>query len=163
MQSPCPIFYLMAITLDILKEKLINQVRIYLSDFPYYNRLIGDEENERDTIELAIDMSIDRFNNAEVPRTGFDFSNFPSLVIMIYGAVLELLQMKGILYSRNRLNYSDGGIQVAINDKATEYMQWARAMQQTYDRLVMDKKKELNAAACWGGIASEYASVDYWY
>ena len=153
----------MAITPDLRKEKLINQVRIYLSDFPYYNRLIGSEENEKETIELSIDMSVDRFNLAETPTTGFDLTNFPSLVILIYGSVIELLQMKGILYSRNRLNYSDGGIQVAINDKAGEYMQWARAMQQTYDRLVIDKKKELNAAAAWGGIPSEYATVDYWY
>lgn len=153
----------MALDFNLVKQKVINQVRIYLSDFPFMNRLLPGEESDDDAIELAIDLSIDNFNNAEVPTTYFNLSNFPSLKILIHGAVIELLQMKGILYSRNRLNYSDGGIQVAINDKAAEYMQWARAMQQTYDRLVMNKKMELNAAACWGGIASEYSTTDYWY
>lgn len=153
----------MAVTVDRLRELRIRQVRAYLSDFPYMNRLLPGEESDKDKIELAIDLSVDNFNNAEWFSMGFELSNFPSLKILIFGAVIELLRMAGILYSRNRLNYSDGGIQVAINDKAPEYMQWAQAMERTYDRLVGNKRIALNAAACWGGVPSEYATVDYWY
>lgn len=153
----------MAISVDTLRELRKRQVRTYLSDFPFMNRLLGIEESDEDMMELAIDMSIDNFNNAETPTTSFGLSNFPSLKILIYGAVLEILQAKGILYSRNRLNYSDGGIQISVNDKAPEYMQWARAIQQTYDRLVMNKKMEINMSYAWGGVPSEYATVDYWY
>ena len=153
----------MALPIDLLREMRIRQVRVFLSDFPHKNRLLGFEESDKDDIELAIDLSIDNFNNAEVPQTLFDLSSFPSLKILIYGAVIELLQMKGISYSRNRLNYSDGGVQVAINDKAPEYMNWARAMTATYDRLVVNKKISMNAESAWGGVPSEYATVDYWY
>lgn len=153
----------MPVTLDKLREMRINQVRIFLSDFPHMNRLLPGEESDKDTIELAVDLSIDNFNNAEGFQTGFSLATFPSLKILIYGAVIEILKMKGILYSRNRLNYTDGGVQVAINDKAPEYMQWATAMERTYDRLVVNKKIALNAAAAWGGVPSEYSSVDYWY
>lgn len=153
----------MALPINVLRKLRIKQVRTYLSDFPFKNRLLGFEESDDDDLELAIDMSIDRFNNAEVPQTEFDLTNFPSLTILIYGAIIELLQMKGIWYSRNRLNYSNGGIQVAINDKAPEYMKWAGSIAQTYDRLTVNKKMSINIGAGWGGVPSEYSSTDYWY
>ena len=153
----------MAIDLDTLRELRIRQVRVFLSDFPYKNRLLGTEESDRDDIELALDLSVDNFNNAEVPKTSFALANFPSLRVLIYGAVIELLTMKGILYSRNRLNYSDGGIQVAVNDKAPEYTQWLNAMLRTNERLTANLKLSLNVANAWGGVPSEYATTDYWY
>ena len=127
------------------------------------NRLLGTEETDAKELELALDMSIDGFNNTIMPMTSYDESTFPSFYLLVEGAVIECLRMAGICYSRNRLTYNDQGVVVTVNDKAPEYTGWIQGLVQDYFMRAQKLKQFLNLRNAWGGVSSEYATVSFWY
>lgn len=134
--------------------------RLYMRDFRQFNALIDDEETPDSIMDLCISLTVDDFNTTP-PNTGFDIVNFPSKYLLLIGTVIQVLRSAGILQSRNRLNYSDGGITVSTSDKAPEYQAWIDRMQREYEDKKKRLKRSLNAEAAYGGIFSEYSYVNY--
>ena len=135
-------------------------VRLYMRDFIQFNALVDDEETPDSIIDLCVWLTISDFNTT-APLTNFPLASFPSLYLLHLGTVLQVMRSAGILQSRNRLNYSDGGITVATSDKAPEYMQWITLMINEYEGKKKVLKRSLNAASAYGGIFSEYSYVNY--
>jgi len=126
------------------REDYINMVYKFVRDSEPLNKLLNfKKESDPETMALYVDMALDNFNT-EPPQTSFTFETFPSMNLLIKGAVIELLISNGLLQSRNRLNYSDGGISVQVSDKAGEYMQWINFLVQDYYRKLMKIKEEIN-------------------
>jgi hypothetical protein len=82
------------------------------------------------------------------------------------GTAVALMQSVGILQTRNFLQFSDGGISVAVSDKAPMWMQWIRDFQTKYEQEKVQRKVSLNIAQVLGvfsGVHTEYFFVNGWF
>jgi len=135
-------------------------VRLYLRDLREFNTLIDAEETPDSIIDLCIQLALDDYN-VTAPLTRFSIDNFPAPSILFKGTIIETLRSAGLLQSRNELNYSDGGITVASSNRAPSYQRWIEHFQKDYEDKKLNHKIFLNAQNAYGGIHSEYLSVNY--
>lgn len=148
---------------DIRIEEFINNVRLFLRDYRELNRLIDGVEHSNRQIVWAIMDCLDDFNTTP-PFTQYTLFNFPSRSLLLRGVACSLLESLGILQTRNHLNFSDGGLQVGINDK-TEYIQrWLQLLKNQYEEKKMKMKIAINIEQAWGGGShSEYLFAASYY
>lgn len=147
---------------DMNKDDMVETLRRFLKDYGELNRILDrDRELEDDDLEQALEMAVDEFDMMP-PILSIDFSvdNFPSKSLLLHGAAIWALESAGILQSRNRLNYSDGGIQVQVSDKAQSYQSWIQMFLQRYQRRAKQIKRQLNLERAYGNVHSEYLDVD---
>jgi hypothetical protein len=136
-------------------EAFAGKVRLYLRDFIENNRLIKDEETSDIMLDMHRELAIEDFNTTP-HTTNFSLSNFPSMYLLLIGTVIQVLRSSGISQSRNRLNYNDGGISVAVSDKAGEYQSWIASMLNEYERKKRELKISINITSGFGHVPSEY-------
>ena len=144
-------------------NSVVQQIRSFTRDYPELNRLIAGEESSNRQIIWAIFDTLDDYNTTP-PFTLHDVGNFPSKSLLVRGAVCSLLESIGLLQTRNHLTFSDGGIQVGINDKTPFIQSWLQVFRNAYE----DKKQKLKVAynieTAWGGgVFSEFRFVNNFY
>lgn len=138
-------------------------LRLFLNDTAELNRLIRQEESNSEKLDLAIRLTLDDWNITPPLLSAVTITTYPSIYLLIHGAAIQTLKSAGILQSRNRLEYSSGGITVRTFDKTELYQSWILQFYQDYERKKMDLKKFQNIEASWpGGLHSEYQQI-YWY
>ena len=142
-------------------EDITAKVRSIMRDKPEFNALLSGQETDDTLIELCIDLTVDDFKWTTPQIGDFNLNNFPSLYILVYGTVINVLRSAGMLQSRNNLNYSDGGITVASSDKAGEYQSWIDRFHNEIETKKKTLKMQLNAQQCYGGQFSEYYFLEY--
>jgi len=108
---------------------------------------------------MAIEDSLDDWNTTPPPIPHVTYNSHPSRRLLIRGAVIEILESAGILMSRNRLDYSDGGVTVRVSDKAQDYSQWIDRFINRYEKKKYEIKKTINIQRGWGSVASEYEQI----
>ena len=140
-------------------EGLVDAVRTFLRDFPEENRLLPSVESSDPYIRLCIAMIVDDFNRTP-PVTNFRLNSFPSYYLLIIGSVIQVLRSAGLKYSRNRLNYNEGGVQVATSDKAGDYQSWIASFFNEYERKKRELKIAINLRQAFGSMPSEYVFLD---
>ena len=140
------------------EEELVKMLRTFLGDTPEDNKLIPDKELSDDKLRLALNMALDEYNNTP-PFEQRTFLTFPSLTIMLHGGAIQALVMAGIIQTRNHLNFSDGGIQEVISDKAPGYQGWIQNLMGKYSSEVLNIKTSLNMERNFGVISSPYGNV----
>lgn len=145
-------------------DAFVNMVRTFMRDYPELNRLIAGAESSNRQIAWAVLDTLDDFNS-EPPYIGdFGLDNFPSMSLLIRGTVCSLLESIGLLQTRNHISFSDGGIQVGINDKTPFIQSWLQMFRNSYE----DKKRKFKTARnienAWGGsVSSELRVVqNFW-
>jgi hypothetical protein len=139
-------------------------LRLFLNDTPELNRLIRQQESDDTKLDLAIDLAIDDFNITTPILSAYKITNFPSIYLLMYGAVIQVLRSAGILQSRNELAYSSGGVSVRIFDKTQLYQSWIAQFVADYERKKSNMKISFNIAnALAGGVASEYSILNYFW
>jgi hypothetical protein len=148
---------------DIKLQEFVNQVRLFMRDYRELNRLIDGVEHSNRQIVWAIMDCLDDFNTTP-PFTQFTLFTFPSRSLLLRGVACSLLESLGILQTRNHLNFSDGGLQVGINDK-TQYIQsWLQLMKNQYEEKKLRIKVAYNIETAWGGgVFSEYRFINNFY
>ena len=57
----------------------------------------------------------------------------------------------------------DGGITVAVYDRAQDYQAWANQFVSDYERKKIEVKKAINIEGGWGSVSSEYAEINTWW
>ena len=145
-------------------EDFVNQVRLFLRDYPELNRLIAGVENSNRQIVWAVMDALDDYNNATPPFTHFSVSNFPSRHLLLRGTVISLLESVGLLQTRNQLSFNDGGITVGINDKTPYIQNWLQLFRQSYEEKKLKLKIAYNIESAWGGgVFSEYRFTNNFY
>jgi hypothetical protein len=145
-------------------NNFINQVRVFMRDYPELNRLIAGEESSNRQIAWAIFDTLDDFSSTPPFIGTYGLSNFPSKSKLIRGTVCSLLQSIGLLQTRNHLTFSDGGIQVGINDKTPLIQSWLQMFKNDYEDWKIKAKVAINIESAWGGgIFSEYRFVNNFY
>jgi hypothetical protein len=140
------------------KDELLAMLRAFLGDTAEENKLIPDEELSNDKLKLALELALDEYNNTP-PFEARTFETFPSLAIIIHGAAIQALIMAGLVQSRNFLNFSDGGVQEVISDKAQAYQSWIGNLVTAYRDEALSVKTALNMEQNFSVIPSPYGNV----
>lgn len=148
----------MGFTTEFVREDL----RGYLRDSSGMNNLLRDStENSDSDLDRAVRFGLMAFNMT-APLTGYTLGNLPNeaYYFIINEAAIQIMISAGFLESRNRLNYSNGGLTVADHDKAGPYQSWIQVLRQFF---MQEKQYKISAniAACWGNIQSELSSYRY--
>lgn len=146
-----------------LLTKIISVIRTKLRDHPELNRLIDGVETSDAEIGLAIVGVVSDWNSTPPLLGNVRFETFPSLNLLLQGAMIEIVESVILLQIRNQLNYNDGqAISGGLSDKAPILMQWVDRQKASYDAKKRQLKKALNinGALNQGGLASEYAIID---
>jgi hypothetical protein len=139
----------------------IQTMRLWMRDYPHLNRLIRGEESSNRLIAWAVVDFLSDFNGTPPLLGQYTLEQmldmgFASLAR--YGTAIALIQSVGFLQTRNQLNFSDGGINVAINDKTPMLIQWLDRMQSKYEQDKIKVKVSLNINNILGeaGVHSEF-------
>lgn len=141
----------------------VPEVRAYLRDFPELNRLIQGEESSNRMIHYCVRLAVDEYNTTP-PLTTYGITNFPSRFVLLHLTIIHLLHSVGILHSRNRFSYSDGGFSVETEQQEALYQRWIQLMRSQVQPLMEKQKIALNIERGWGaGVGSEYGWIHGWY
>jgi hypothetical protein len=144
-------------------ENFVPEVRGYMRDFPALNRLIHGEESSDRLIEYCVRLAIDEFNTYP-PLTTHTISGFPSRTVLLQLTMIYLLQSVGILHSRNRIAYNDGGFSVETEQQDSLYQNWIQLLRSQVMPRLERLKVAMNIESGWGaGVGSEYGWIHGWY
>ena len=144
-------------------EAFKSEVRAYIRDFPELNRLITGEESSDRMIQYCIFLALDEYNTTP-PLTSNTVIDFPSRIILIQLTLIHLLTSVGILKSRNRFVYNDGGFSVQTEQQDASYLQWISLLRSQVEPKLTRLKVALNISGGYGAaLPSEYAWINSWY
>lgn len=146
----------------------VQTVRLFMRDHPQLNRLVKGEESSDRMIAWAIYDFLSDFAGTPPPLGYFSLEDLfmqHQQAFALRGTVCALLESVGILQTRNHLNFSDGGMSVAVSDKAPLLLQWISTFRNKYEQDKLRIKVSLNIeyAMTGGGVHSEYFFTNGWY
>jgi hypothetical protein len=147
-------------------RNFVYTVRTYTRDYPELNRLIRGEESTDRQIAWAILDALEDFNGTPPIMTlTLDYllkRHQHSLLLRM--TVITLIESVGLLQTRNHLNYSDGGINVGVNDKTPLLMNWLNYYKSTTEQMKQRVKVAFNIESILGpgnsGVHSELWSIN---
>ena len=145
-------------------ENLIQQVRLYLRDYPQLNRLIRGEESSDRTIAYALQDACNDWNSTPPLIGNVDVLSHPAPNLLVRCASATLLQSVSFLQTRNNLSYSDGEVNVNSSSRGPELRQAAGMLLQDYEMKKQRLKIALNIEGAWGsGTFSDLAVANGYY
>lgn len=147
----------------------VQVVRSYMRDMPELNRLTAGQETGDRMIAWCVLDALSRFNGTphfttysleEVLQRNQQF-------LMLRLTVIAVIESVGLLQTRNHINYSDGGLNVGVNDKTPLLMNWLQYYRSFTDQLLQRVKVALNIEGILGpsnqGVHSEYWAINLSY
>jgi hypothetical protein len=147
----------------------VQVVRLYTRDFPELNRIVSGEESSDRQIAWAIYDAMSDFNGT--PHfTAFTLEdilqrNQHSLILRM--TTIALIESVGLLQTRNHINYSNGGINVGVNDKTPLLMNWLQYFKAFTEQMKQRVKVAINIEGILGpsnsGVHSELWAVNATY
>lgn len=150
-------------------RSFVEITRLYLRDHPELNRLVrGEESSDRQTAWAVLD-ALSNFNGTP-PLSAFTLEellmrNQHSLLLRM--TVIALLESVALLQIRNHINYSNGGINVGVNDKAPMILQWLQYYRSYTEQMKLRVKVAMNIESILGpsnsGVHSELWAVNATY
>jgi len=148
----------------------VQLVRLYHRDFPELNRIVANEESSDRQIAWAVADAIADFNgtphftHVTIEDLLFGLSQHNLLLRM---TTISLIESVGLLQTRNHINYSNGGINVGVNDKTPLLMNWLQYFMAKTEQMKQRVKVAMNIGSILGpsnqGIHSELWSVNATY
>jgi hypothetical protein len=145
-------------------ESFTQEVRDYIRDFPELNRLIRGAETSNRLIQYCAWLAIDEYNTTPPLMGTYSIANFPSRSILLQLTIVYILMSSGILHSRNRFSYNDGGYQVETEQQEALYQRWIQLIRSQMQPRLQQLKVAMNIEAAWGGgVGSEYGWIHGWY
>jgi hypothetical protein len=139
----------------------VDEVREYLSDYVANNRLLDGEEFSDTFISICMSLAVDEYNMVP-PFSSSTVVNFPSKSILMNGTLYKMFEGKAALYGRNTLTYSDGGLQIPVEEKCDMYRQLSSDFQNIFLGQVKPLKIHLNMESGWGTFSSDEAMFPIW-
>ena len=114
-------------------------------------------------IGYCVYLAIEEFNETG-HTTGFGIADFPSRGILLQLTITHMLMSVGILKSRNKFNYSDGGWTSETEQQDGLYQNWINLIRSQVTPRMQHVKIRMNIAGGWGaGLPSEYGLINGWY
>ena len=145
------------------EDQFPDEVRSFMRDHPELNRLISGGESSTRLIEDCMWLALDEWNTTP-PLMNHRVENFPSRVLLLQLTLCHLLTSVGILRSRNRFRYNEGGFSAETDSQDGLYQRWIQLLRAQAAPGMQSLKVSMNIASGWGGgIGSDYAFVHGWY
>ena len=150
-------------------KAFVATVRTFLRDHPELNRLIAGQESNDRLILWAILDALDNFNGTPhfTNLSLDDLIQLNQRSLMLRMTVVSLLESVGLLQTRNHINYSDGGLNVGVNDKTPLIMNWLQYFKSFTEQKMQRVKVSINIGSILGssnrGVHSELWSVSSSY
>lgn len=144
-------------------------VRAYLRDMPELNRLLAGEETGDRFIAWAILDAMARFNGTPhfTTLTFDDLLQLNQHWLLLRMTVETILESVGLLQTRNHINYSNGGINVGVNDKTPMIQAWLQMFSARTEQMITRVKVAININGILGpenvGVHSELWAVNSTY
>lgn len=139
----------------------VDEIREFSSDYAPNNYLIDGEEFSNTYLTMCISLAVDVFNNM-TPVSGYKVGNFPSKSILLWGTLWHMFEGKAVLLARNTMNYSDGGIQIPIEERAELYKNLAAGFHANFDTAAKALKIQQNMETGWGSLSGDSAYFPDW-
>lgn len=139
----------------------IEDVQEYIRDRAENNLLLDGEEFTPVVISLAMDLAVSAYN-AMPPYTTYTVGSFTNKDIMMSGTLWKMFAGQAALLARNTMNYSDGGIQIPVEERFQLYESLAQMYQSDFLTNTRALKTHLNLEAGWGGVGSDYGNFPIW-
>lgn len=130
------------------------EIKTFIQDFPQNNYLLDGVEFSDSQLSLCIELAIDDFNRM-TPISKYNILSFPSKSILLYGSLGHLFNGQMALLGRNTMSYSDGGIQIPIEERMQLYQQMATMYSDIFRDSSLKFKITLNMESGWGEVASD--------
>lgn len=148
----------------------VQMVRAYTRDIPELNRIVSGEESSDRQIAWAVLDALADFNGTP-PFLGTaaleDLLQYNQHALLRRMTTISLIESVGLLQTRNHINYSDGGLNVGVNDKTPLLMNWLQYFKSSTDQMKQRVKVALNIQGILGpsnaGVFSEYWAVNATY
>lgn len=148
----------------------VQMVRAYMRDQPELNRIVRGQESTDRQIAWAVMDALSDFNGTP-PFLGTasleDLLGRNQQALLLRMTVIALIESVGLLQTRNHLNYSNGGINVGVNDKTPMLMQWLQYYRSFTEQMKQRVKVSFNIEGILGpsnsGVFSEYWAVNSTY
>jgi hypothetical protein len=148
----------------------VQMVRMYMRDQPELNRIVRGQESTDRQIAWAVMDAVADFNGTP-PFLGTssleDLLQRNQQALLLRMTVIGLIESVGLLQTRNHINYSNGGINVGVNDKTPMLMQWLQYYRSFTEQMKQRVKVSFNIEGILGpsnsGVFSEYWAVNATY
>lgn len=137
------------------------EVREFIQDKVEKNYLLDGEEFGATQISLAIDLAMGRFDLI-IPLSNSNIYTFPSKTLLLYGTLACLFEGAAALLARNHMNYSDGGLQIPVEERMQLYQSLAQMYGSNFETSARAVKLQRNIEDGWGGVGSDYANFPIW-
>lgn len=147
----------------------VQDVRLYTRDLPELNRIVRGEESSDRQIAWSVLDAIADFNGTPhfTSMTLEDLLARNQHALIRRMTVISLIESVALLQIRNHINYSTGGINVGVNDKAPLLLSWLQYYKSYTDQLKQRVKVSLNIEGILGpsnsGVHSELWAVNATY
>lgn len=147
----------------------VQSVRFYTRDFPELNRIVAGEESSDRQIAWAVLDALADFNGTPhlTSLSIEDLLQRNQHALLTRMTVISLIESVGLLQTRNHINYSNGGINVGVNDKTPMLMNWLQYYKSTTEQMKQRVKVALNIEGILGpsnsGVFSELWAVNATY
>lgn len=150
-------------------RSFVQTVRLFIRDFAELNRLVAGEESSDRMIAWAVLDAVSRFNGTPhfTQLALEDLMQLNQQYLLTRMTTESLLESVGLLQTRNHINYSNGGINVGVNDKTPLIQSWLQLFKSTTEQRLQQVKVAINIGYILGpsnrGVASEYWAVNATY
>jgi hypothetical protein len=147
----------------------VQLVRLYHRDFPELNRIVAGEESSDRQIAWAVYDAMADFNGTPhfTSFTLEDILQRNQHALILRMATISLIESVGLLQTRNHINYSNGGINVGVNDKTPMLMNWLQYFKAFTEQMKQRVKVAINIEGILGpsnsGVHSELWAVNATY
>lgn len=139
----------------------VEKVREFISDYPEKNLLLDEQEFSDTLIALSMELAVSEFNSM-TPKTNYSDENFPSKSLLMLGTLWQMYLGKSALMARNQLSYTDGGLQVPVEEKFEMYSRLADNYAAQFQTGSSRLKVSINMEGGWGEIRSDEAMFPIW-
>lgn len=139
----------------------IEKVREFISDYPEENLLLDKQEFTDTFMELSMELAVSEYNSLS-PKSGFTEETFPSKSILMLGTLWQMYTGKVALMARNHMSYSDGGLQIPIEEKFELYRNLADSYGTQFMTAASRLKGSMNMENGWGEVRSDEAMFPIW-
>jgi hypothetical protein len=150
-------------------KDFVQTVRYFTRDFPELNRLVTGEESSDRQIAWAVFDALADFNGTP-QMTNLTLEQLLARqqhALLLRMTVVSLVESVALLQTRNHINYSNGGINVGVNDKAPMLMNWLSYFKASTDQKKQRVKVALNIEGCFdtgpSGVHSDLWAVNSTY
>lgn len=133
----------------------VEEVQEFIRDRAENNHLLDGNEFTSTIVALAMDLAISAYNMMP-PVSVATIETFPSKQLLLIGTLAKMFAGQAALKARNTMNYSDGGIQVPVEEQFPLYQSLAAMYEQEFQTSARALKTHLNIEEGWGSVDSDY-------